>query len=74
MYLISKEKDLILISFITGVFIYYRNIDYYYVFPKENIITSVIVFLWTYLAMKYNWLIIFGLIIANVINEFKLLG
>ncbi len=73
MYLISKEKDLILISFITGVFIYYRNIDYYYVFPKENIITSIIIFIWTYLSMTYHWFIIVGLVIANIIDRYKLI-
>lgn len=73
MYLISKEKDLILISFITCIFIYYRNIDYYYVFPKNNIITSIIIFIWTYLSMTYHWFIIVGLVIANIIDRYRLI-
>ena len=73
MYLISKEKDLILISFITCIFIYYRNIDYYYVFPKNNIITSIIIFIWTYLSMNYHWFIIVGLVIANIIDRYRLI-
>jgi len=73
MYLISKEKDIILISFLTCIFIYYRNIDYYYVFPKENIITSIIIFIWTYLSMTYHWFIIVGLVIANIIDRYKLI-
>ena len=56
----------ILISLITGLFIYFRNIDYYQTFPKASPLTSVAVALWTYASILEPWFIVIGLLLVNI--------
>ncbi len=62
------RKDL-LIPIITGFFIYFRKLDYYKTMPRKNIIVSLAIGAWTYLAMKDPWYIIYGLILLNLFGK-----
>ena len=67
----KMDKNILAVSIICGIFIYYRTIDYYKVLPRENIFVSLMIILWTYVSLKYNiWFIIVGLIILNILNKF----
>ena len=61
---------IILVSLITSIFIYYRKLDYYKVIPRENILVSLAIGLWTYVSFKYSvWFVIVGLVILNLFNR-----
>ena len=64
----KMRKDL-LIPIITGFFIYFRKLDYYKTMPRKNIIVSLAIGVWTYLAMKEPWYIIYGLILLNLFGK-----
>jgi len=67
----KMDKNILAVSIICGIFIYYRTIDYYKVLPRENIFVSLMIILWTYISLKYNiWFIIVGLIILNILNKY----
>ena len=62
-------KD-ILIPLITGFFIYFRKLDYYKSIPRENILASALISLWTWLVItKDPWFIIVGLVILNLFGK-----
>ena len=63
----TKMLQLVLISFITGIFIYYRKLDYYKSIPRLNLLASLLIMLWTFLAIAISpWFIILGLVILNI--------
>tara|TARA_X000000950_G_C13869268_1_gene642210 strand:- start:1560 stop:1802 length:243 start_codon:yes stop_codon:yes gene_type:complete len=67
----KMDKNILAVSIICGIFIYYRTIDYYKVLPRENIFVSLMIILWTYVSLKYNiWFIIVGLIILIILNKY----
>lgn len=64
-----KEIELLIISIITGVFIYFRKLDYYKTLPRENIYISLIIIIWTYLVIRVSpWFIIVGLVMLNLLG------
>lgn len=64
-----KEIELLIISIITGIFIYFRKLDYYKTLPRENIYISLIIIIWTYLVIRVSpWFIIVGLVILNLLG------
>ena len=66
----TKTYELAIISIITGLFIYYRRLDYYKVIPRKNIMASLLIMLWTYIVLRYSaWFVIVGLVILNVLNK-----
>ena len=65
-------NNIIIVSILTGIFIYNRKLDYYKVIPRENIIAAIIISLWTYISFKYSvWFVIVGLVILNIIDIFN---
>ena len=65
-------NNLIIVSILTGIFIYNRKIDYYKVIPRENILVAIIISLWTYISFKYSvWFVIVGLVILNILDYFN---
>ena len=65
-------NNIIMVSILTGIFIYNRKIDYYKVIPRENIIAAIIISLWTYISFKYSvWFVIVGLVILNILDKFN---
>ena len=64
-----KEIELLIISIITGIFIYFRKLDYYKTLPRENIYISLIIIIWTYLVIRVSpWFIIVGLVMLNLLG------
>ena len=61
--MISKE---IIISLITGFFIYYRKLDYYKTIPRYDLVASFGIIVWTYLSIIEPWFIIIGLVVLNI--------
>ena len=53
---LSQHKK-ITISVITGIFIYFRKLDYYKTMPRYNLKVSALIVIWTYLSiqMKTFW-------------------
>ena len=65
-------NNIIIVSILTGIFIYNRKLDYYKVIPRENIIAAGIISLWTYISFKYSvWFIIVGLLVLNILDKFN---
>ena len=64
----KMRKDL-LIPIITGFFIYFRKLDYYKTMPRKNIIVSLAISAWRYLAMIDPCYIIYGLILLNLFGK-----
>ncbi len=63
----TNNLELLIISLITGLFIYFRKLDYYKSLPRKNIYSVLGVGIWTYLVLKVSpWFIIVGLIILNI--------
>ena len=64
-----REIELLIISIITGIFIYIRKLDYYKTLPRENIYISLIIIIWTYLVIRVSpWFIIVGLVMLNLLG------
>lgn len=63
--MVSMNKALV-IALITGLFIYYRTLDYYKTLPRKNLVVALLIVVWTYSAIKEPWFIIIGLIALNV--------
>ncbi len=65
-------NNIIIVSILTGIFIYNRNLDYYKVIPRQNIIAAMIISLWTYISFKYSiWFVIVGLVVLNILDKFN---
>ena len=65
-------NNIIIVSILTGIFIYNRKLDYYKVIPRENIIAAIIISLWTYISFKYSvWFVIVGLVVLNILDKFN---
>lgn len=62
---LSSYKHLT-ISVITGIFIYFRKLDYYKTMPRYNIKVSILIIIWTYFSIIEPWSIIIGLILLNL--------
>ena len=68
-YNITNDQKNIIISLITGVFIYYRKLDYYKTLPKKSYCVSMSIIIWTYLAIKDPIWIIVGLVLLNLFGH-----
>ncbi len=65
------DFQLVLVSLITGIFIYFRRLDYYKVIPRENITASLLIVIWTYISFRYSpWFVIVGLVSLNLLDRF----
>ena len=65
-------NNIMIVSILTGIFIYNRKLDYYKVIPRENIIAAIIISLWTYISFKYSvWFVIVGLVVLNILDKFN---
>ena len=63
----QKTAELILISIIVGVFIYYRKLDYYETMPRLNLFVACLIAIWCFLCIAVNpWFIIIGLGALNI--------
>ena len=63
----TNTIEILIISLITSLFIYFRTIDYYKSIPRKNIYSVIGVGVWTYLVIKISpWFIIVGLVILNI--------
>jgi hypothetical protein len=66
----TYNLQLIIISVITGLFIYNRNLDYYKVIPRKNIKASILIIIWTYISFMYSpWFVILGLVALNILDK-----
>jgi hypothetical protein len=57
---------LILVSIIAGVFIYFRDLDYYKSIPRHNLLAAMVIVLWSYLTLKEPIFLLVGLVLLNV--------
>lgn len=70
-----KTFELLLISIIVAIFIYYRTLDYYVTMPRLNMIVACMIAIWCFLCIAVNpWFIVGGLAILNIFgakHEFR---
>lgn len=67
----SITIKMLLISIITGFFIYHRKLDYYKTIPRKDSDVAIIIGIWTLLSILDPIWIIVGLVILNVYGEKK---
>ena len=66
----NTPHELLLISVVVGVFIYYRRLDYYATIPRESLIAAAIISVWTYLSLQVSfWFVIAGLVALNAFGQ-----
>lgn len=66
----NTPYELLIISFVVGVFIFYRRLDYYATIPRESLIVAAIISVWTYLCLRVSfWFVIAGLVALNVFGQ-----
>ena len=69
----NVNQSLIIICIITGLFIYYRKLDYYSVIPRKSLFAVVLIMIWTYVCFAYSpWFVILGLVILNILDRYHI--
>lgn len=58
-------------SIVAGIFIYFRKLDYYKSIPRESILTSIIIIIWSILTLNYPIFLVIGLMILNIFGHKK---
>lgn len=59
----------VVISIITGIFIYFRTLDYYQTMPRKNMTVAALIALWTYMSIQNPIFIIAGLLALNIFGH-----
>ena len=62
------NKKYLIVAVLVSLFIYFRKIDYYKLMPRKNIITALLIGLWTYLSLQEPIIIIVGLSILLLLQ------
>ena len=62
------NKKYLIVAVLVSLFIYFRKIDYYKLMPRKNIITALLIGLWTYLSLQEPIIIIIGLSILLLLQ------
>jgi len=57
---------LIWVSLIAGIFIYFRDLDYYKSIPRYNLFAAIVVVLWSYVTLKEPIFLLVGLVLLNL--------
>ena len=60
------QHRIILVSIITGIFIYYRKLDYYKSIPRNDLFTSVMIIIWSYATLTEPLFLLVGLVLLNL--------
>ena len=59
--------EVLIVCLITGIFIYYRKLDYYKTMPRKSLYVSLLVFIWSFLVLVISpWFLPIGLLLLNV--------
>jgi len=62
------NKKYLIVAVLVSLFIYFRKIDYYKLIPRKNLLTALLIGLWTYLSLKEPIIIIVGLLILLLLQ------
>lgn len=62
------NKKYLIVAVLVSLFIYFRKIDYYKLMPRKNIITALLIGVWTYLSLQEPIIIIIGLSILLLLQ------
>lgn len=68
----NNQNLIISVSFVAGLWIYYRKLDYYKSIPTNNLFTSLIIFIWSVLTLKYPIFLVIGLLILSTFGLKKI--
>jgi hypothetical protein len=60
------DWKLLAISLIAGIFIYYRQLDYYRTIPRESLLASALIVIWSYATLKEPYFLLVGLVLLNI--------
>ena len=62
-----KTLEILVVCFITSIFIFYRKLDYYETLPRLSLMVALIIFIWIFLVLKVSpWFLPTGLILLNL--------
>ena len=70
----NRDRQILLVSILVGIFIYFRKIDYYELIPRNNIFTALIISIWSYVSLKQPWVIIAGLAVLILLDILKVVN
>lgn len=70
----NRDRQILLVSILVGIFIYFRKIDYYELIPRNNIFTALIISIWSYVSLKQPWVIIAGLAVLILLDVFNVMN
>lgn len=56
-------------SIVAGIFIYFRKLDYYKSIPRESILTSFIIVIWSILTLNFPIFLVIGLIALDLFGH-----
>ena len=62
------NKKYLIVAVLVSLFIYFRKIDYYKLIPRKNLLTALLIGVWTYLSLKEPIIIIIGLLILLLLQ------
>ena len=68
----NNQNLIISVSFVAGLWIYFRELDYYKSLPTNNLFTSLIIFIWSALTLKYPIFLAIGLLILSTLGSKKI--
>ncbi len=70
----NRDRQILLVSILIGFFIFFREIDYYKLIPRNNILAAIIISVWSYISLKHPWVIIAGLAVLILLDIFKVMN
>ena len=70
MYKINQNIiEVLIVCLITGIFIYYRKLDYYKTLPRKSLYVSFIIIVWSFLVLVVSpWFLPIGLLLLNILG------
>jgi hypothetical protein len=63
---VLQKYKILIVSILAGFFIYFRTLDYYKSIPRQNVLASIMVVVWTFLTLNEPLLLVLGLIILSL--------
>ena len=56
-------------SIVAGIYIYFRKLDYYKSIPRESILTSFIIVIWSILTLNFPIFLVIGLMALDLFGH-----
>jgi hypothetical protein len=63
------EYKIVLVSIVAGIFIYFRDLDYYKSIPRHSLFASLAVIVWTWLTLNDPLFLVVGLVLLTLFGK-----